>query len=136
MGEREDPLTLKFTGIDNETTSEDDEEEEEDGNTDVTTHASNPIIDSPPTNSNYLTVNPTFGKINGDLPSIRFNAIDRSIGLENGSVAHQRNQSTSIPYKIYFDPRERPWSLIPFADVLVVKVAVSREHHFRLNPFL
>ena len=72
MGEREDPLKLKFTGVDNETTSEDDDE---DGETDITTHASNPIIDSPATNSNFLTVNPTFGTISTDLASIRYDWI-------------------------------------------------------------
>ena len=70
MGEQEDPLTLKFTGIDNETTSEekdddddDDEEEEEDGKTDITMHASDVGTVCSTTNSNYLTVNPTFGKM-------------------------------------------------------------------------
>ena len=56
--------------------------------------------------------------------------------IENSNFNRCRNQLTSIPYKSYFDQRERRWTFIPNTDVLVINVAVSREHHFRLNPFL
>ena len=56
--------------------------------------------------------------------------------IEINNLNHYRNQLTSIPYKTYFDQRERRWIFIPNTDVIVLNVAVSREHHFRLNPFL
>lgn len=56
--------------------------------------------------------------------------------LENNNLTHCRNQLSSIPYKTYFEQRDRRWTFISNTDVTVVTVAVSREHHFRLNPFL
>ncbi|CAF3695859.1 unnamed protein product [Adineta steineri] len=105
------PITLKFTGVDDESVSEDDD----DDNNDITTHTSNSILFTSNTDTHNLTVNSCH---------------------ENNNSNHCRNQLTSIPYKIYFEQRERRWIFIPNTDVVVVSVAVSREHHFRLNPFL
>ncbi|CAF2995169.1 unnamed protein product [Rotaria sp. Silwood2] len=106
------PLTLKFAGIDDETTSEEEVKEEK-----------NCIQTYKPVSTLYVR--------NGDTHNLTINNC-----YENNNVSHRRNQSTSIPYKTYFENRERHWTFIPNTDVIVVNVAVSREHHFRLNPFL
>ncbi|CAF0875208.1 unnamed protein product, partial [Didymodactylos carnosus] len=48
----------------------------------------------------------------------------------------QKWSTSYIPYMTYFEERERPWSFIPNSDILVLNVTISREYHFRLNPFL
>ena len=111
------PLTLKFYGVDDETTSEEEEEEK--------SESISPICNG---NNNHLTINRCYGKrIRHPISSFMFFFLS-----ENSS----RNLLTSIPYKTYFEQRERHWTFIPNTDVVVVSVAVSREHHFRLNPFL
>ncbi|CAF0776017.1 unnamed protein product [Rotaria sp. Silwood1] len=104
------PLTLKFTGIDDETTSDEEAKEKN-------------------TNQNH-PLDSTLCTSNGDTHNLTVNNC-----YENNNVSHRRNQLTSIPYKNYFEHRERCWTFIPNTDVIVVNVAVSREHHFRLNPF-
>lgn len=120
------PLTLKFFGVDDDETSSD-EEKEEQGNTNQT-FASDPVVNTCNGNSHSLTVNHCYG--NRTMFSFSSKPVE---SLENN---HGRNQLISIPYKTYFEQRERHWTFIPNTDLVVVNVAVSREHHFRLNPFL
>lgn len=54
------PLTLKFRGVDDETTSEEENEDEE--QTDITTHAADVVGTSSTTDKNHLTVNTSTGK--------------------------------------------------------------------------
>ncbi|CAF3487376.1 unnamed protein product [Rotaria sordida] len=114
------PLTLKFTGVDEETTSDDEEEEEEEEKEEIEEKNVIPIH----------TPDSALCTRNGNTHNLTINNC-----YENNYGSHRRNQSTSIPYKIYFEHRERCWTFIPNTDVIVVNVAVSREHHFRLNPF-
>lgn len=133
MSKRKDPsssghLTLKFAGIDDESTSEDENHDNQKQTLESVVYRCNG-------DSNSLSVNNCYGKI------ILFNFyINTKIFLflikENNSLNHNRNQLTSIPYKTYFEHRERRWTFISNTDLVVVNVAVSREHHFRLNPFL
>ncbi|CAM4768626.1 unnamed protein product [Rotaria magnacalcarata] len=108
------PLTLRFTGVDDETTS--DEETEEKNN-----------------NQKHATSSTVSTTRNGDTSNL---ASNHCYEHNNNSMNLRRNQLLSIPYKTYFERRERHWTFIPSTDVVVVSVAVSREHHFRLNPFL
>ncbi|CAF0918739.1 unnamed protein product [Didymodactylos carnosus] len=57
-------------------------------------------------------------------------------GIRQGDEMAQKWSASYIPYMTYFEDRERPWSFIANSDVFIVAVNVSREHHFRLNPFL
>ena len=131
VGSSHGPLKLKFTGVDDDTTSEEAEEAEEE-KTPMPPGAPDSTVFSCNGNSQHLAVNHLAGRIYLFTLSVSCD----NIPLENHNIARVRNQLTSISYKTYFEARERCWTFIPNTDVLVVNVAVSREHHFRLNPFL
>ena len=129
VGSSHGPLTLKFIGVDDDTTSEEVDEDK----TPMPPGTPDSAVFCGNGNSQHLTVNHPAGRI---PLSVCLSSTFRHISLEGHQISRVRNQLTSISYKTYFEARERCWTFIPNTDVLVVNVAVSREHHFRLNPFL
>lgn len=130
VGSSHGPLTLKFIGVDDDTTSEEGDDADK---TPMPPGTPDSAVLCVNRNNQHLTVNHLAGRISVCVLVVHF---FRHISLENHQIGRVRNQLTSISYKTYFEARERCWTFIPNTDVLVVNVAVSREHHFRLNPFL